>query len=283
MQWYDLQACTNNRFHKLLLVKFFFSVVDNNVTGMFRYDKPNNNLLINSNTYFNSQSFLFYGIVVENTYCELIDSPYFKIDSSGNFNKLYVYLYIPTPGYYLESVDIKITPIKDDKIPKQPLYNPSPPAFTPSSDPYSTQKIIQNTVRVAGSLYVENLGALTIYQPDNWNNQSDRTLPHTQRSSTSGNNSTKGTITRCRPNACAPGGTGVDIKHGSYARYLGKLKGKKDYKAQPIPPWFGKPEIYINPAFPFYGNKLVKTNIVAGYNSACGRGQCGRRFKALVE
>ena len=39
-------------------------------------------------------------------------------------------------------------------------------------------------------------------------------------------NSTKSTITANKPGAMTPGGYGVDVKHGSYARYLGKLKGR---------------------------------------------------------
>ena len=39
-------------------------------------------------------------------------------------------------------------------------------------------------------------------------------------------NSTRSTITGNKPGAMTPGGYGVDVKHGSYARYLGKLKGR---------------------------------------------------------
>ena len=38
-------------------------------------------------------------------------------------------------------------------------------------------------------------------------------------------NSTKTTITANRPGAMTPGGEGVDVKHGSYHRYLAKKKG----------------------------------------------------------
>tara|TARA_B100001093_G_scaffold520247_1_gene613927 strand:- start:3393 stop:4169 length:777 start_codon:yes stop_codon:yes gene_type:complete len=38
-------------------------------------------------------------------------------------------------------------------------------------------------------------------------------------------NSTKSTITANRPGAMTPGGEGVDVKHGSYNRYLAKKKG----------------------------------------------------------
>ena len=38
-------------------------------------------------------------------------------------------------------------------------------------------------------------------------------------------NSTRSTITADRPGAMTPGGQGVDVKHGSYDRYLAKKKG----------------------------------------------------------
>ena len=38
-------------------------------------------------------------------------------------------------------------------------------------------------------------------------------------------NSTKSTITANKPGAMTPGGQGVDVKHGSYHRYLAKKKG----------------------------------------------------------
>lgn len=37
-------------------------------------------------------------------------------------------------------------------------------------------------------------------------------------------------LTRDRPGSQAPGGSGVDIKHNSYARYLARLKGKRTPK-----------------------------------------------------
>jgi len=147
-----------------------------------------------------------------------------------------------------------------------------------SSDPayqYQTQKIIQNTVRVPSSLYTSDLGALNIYQSPtlkigvNWNQMSDRAKPHFQTNS--GNSqgsfyhgsSTRHTQTRARPGAGTPGGVGVDIKHNSYYRYMGRLKAKKDIRRGVIPPTFGLP-IPFNPAFPIYGGKTVKTSIVSG-------------------
>jgi hypothetical protein len=125
----------------------------------------------------------------------------------------------------------------------------------------ATEKIIQNQVRVPESQYIDVLGAVTIandYLDSSANttprvgsmvwgnrfslrNQSDRRLPSRTVSGlavpqiqgttnyvnvpTRGN-STRSTITANKPGAMTPGGYGVDVKHGSYARYLGKLKGR---------------------------------------------------------
>ena len=52
-----------------------------------------------------------------------------------------------------------------------------------------------------------------------------------------------------------------DIKHNSYYRYLARLKGKGPVRRGVIPPQFGVP-IVFNPAYPIYGGKTIKTNIV---------------------
>jgi hypothetical protein len=115
---------------------------------------------------------------------------------------------------------------------------------------YQNQKLIWNTVRVPSSLYQNDFSAATIYQYPilprrvNWNQSSDRAIPH-------GHGEAKG----------------IDIKHNSYDRYYGRLKGKKAVKAQTLPLAFGKP-IPFNLAYPVYGNKIVKTNIL-GYNCRC--------------
>jgi len=159
------------------------------------------------------------------------------------------------------------------------------------SDPatqYQRQKIIQNTVRVYASLYTANLGALTAYNRPlstpqiveqagtvyevpggvNWNQMSDRYRPSVQVTKTASGStyhpsSTRHTIVRNRPNAMSPGGVGVDIKHNSYERYLNRLKGKGPLKRGVIPPQYGEP-IPFNRAFPIYGGKTIKTNIVTG-------------------
>ena len=143
---------------------------------------------------------------------------------------------------------------------------------TPASQ-YQRQKIIQNTVRVASSLYTMNVGSLSSYESANtqkdhvpWNQMSDRKKEHVQNvvtasGSTYGGNSSKRSLLRMRPGAMSPGGAGVDIKHNSYERRLNRLKGRAVLRRGPIPPTFGQP-IVFNRAFPVYGGKTVQTSIV---------------------
>lgn len=153
---------------------------------------------------------------------------------------------------------------------------------------YQRQKLIQNTVRVASSLYTMNLAGLSGYQnplstyqlvnqpgtpyiaPPSvyWNQMSDRAKPADQvvktgSGSTYHGSSTRHTIVRCRPGAMSPGGVGVDIKHNSYERRLNKLKGKAPLRRGIIPPTYGVP-IPFNRAYPVYGGKVVKTAIING-------------------
>ena len=156
-----------------------------------------------------------------------------------------------------------------------------------SNDPatqYYRQKIIQNTVRVKSSLYTMNLGALNVYQKPkdvysavdisgnkyivspgvNWNQMSDRKEPHVQQFR-SGSNSSR-IWRKTGPGALSPGGSGVDIKHNSYERYLNRLKGKAPLRRGVIPPNFGVPVIPFNRAYPIYGGKIMKTSIINDCN-----------------
>lgn len=155
------------------------------------------------------------------------------------------------------------------------------------ADQYQKQKLIQNTVRVQSSLYTANLGALSAYKaPINdphshlygvcWNQMSDRPVPSVQKASVpTGYNSSINrrhtSVTSSKPGSQTPGGIGCDIKHNSYDRYLNRLKGKGPLRRGFIPPTFGAP-IPFNPAFPIYGGKTVKTNIVNGCNCNCPPG-----------
>lgn len=152
------------------------------------------------------------------------------------------------------------------------------------ADQYQKLKIIQNTVRVDGSLYTANLGPLTAYkQPTTatygvcWNQMSDRPIPSVQKVSVpTGSNSTLNrrhtSVTSSKPGSQTPGGVGCDIKHNSYDRYLNRLKGKGPLRRGVIPPTFGAP-IVFNPAFPIYGGKTVKTNIVSSCDCPIGTPQ----------
>jgi hypothetical protein len=92
---------------------------------------------------------------------------------------------------------------------------------------------------VASSEYAMALGALSAYQfppvraqvvslpggpkyvapPSvNWNQSSDRRAPSRQVVTTR---------VKSYPGFMSPGGNGCDIKHGSYARYLNRLKAQK--------------------------------------------------------
>lgn len=138
-----------------------------------------------------------------------------------------------------------------------------------------TQKRIWNTVRVPASEYVMNLGSLTVYQQPsadyanvNWNQYSDRALPGNSMVSNitvvpSRGNSTKSSITRLRPGSLKPGGKGVDIKHGSYDRYLARLKGKGPLRTQTVTK---------TPAL--YGAKIKAYGIVGSSSNKTGSCLC---------
>jgi hypothetical protein len=135
--------------------------------------------------------------------------------------------------------------------------------------------LIQNTARVQASLYTSNLGPLNAYKrPTNetygvcWNQMSDRPVPSIQRATIpTGSNTSMNrrhtSVTSSRPGCQTPGGAGVDIKHNSYDRYLNRLKGKGPLRRGVIPLNFGE-QVPFNPAFPIYGGKTTKTNLVSG-------------------
>ena len=145
---------------------------------------------------------------------------------------------------------------------------------TPANQ-YQRLKLIQNTVRVPSSIYTSNLGPLNAYKQPTaatygvcWNQMSDRPVPSVQRVTvpTGSNNSLNGrhhSVTSSKPGSQTPGGAGCDIKHNSYDRYLNRLKGKGPLRRGAIPATFGTP-VPFNPAFPVYGGKTTKTNIVNG-------------------
>lgn len=151
---------------------------------------------------------------------------------------------------------------------------------TPANQ-YQRLKIIQNTVRVPSSLYTSNLGPLTVFKNPTpitsdvcWNQMSDQPFPSVQKATIpSGTgcslNRKHTSVTSSKPGCQTPGGIGVDIKHNSYDRYLNRLKGKSALRRGKIPPNFGAP-IKFNPAFPVYGGKTTKTNIITGCDCPIG-------------
>jgi hypothetical protein len=161
------------------------------------------------------------------------------------------------------------------------IFKPvSPTFYLTSTDPayqYQIQKKIQNTTGISSSLYDDNISALNIYQyptrldKQNWNQMSDRPIRHYQTNSASSQgsfyhpSSVRHTQTRLRPGALTPGGFGVDIKHNSYYRYLGRLKGEKNIRRGIVPYQYGT-RIPFNRATPIYGAKTMKTSIVTGCN-----------------
>ena len=118
------------------------------------------------------------------------------------------------------------------------------PAMTgeTSYDISATQRVIQKTVRVPSSLYSDNLAALHI-NSDNistlpWNNASDRIAAHGFK--------TASVATSIKPNY------GVDVKHNSYDRYLGRKKSQ-NLKAD---------KEGTTPGARYWGNKTYKFGIV---------------------
>ena len=111
------------------------------------------------------------------------------------------------------------------------------------NDKYNIKRI-ENTVRVPSSEYTMNKSSLNVYTPPksqfayvNWNQMSDRAVPGVTHSNVpSHGNSTRSSLTRMRPGSMSAGGSkGVDMKHGSYDRYLARLKGKSVLRTSPNP------------------------------------------------
>ena len=117
------------------------------------------------------------------------------------------------------------------------------PQFSNQNNKYNVKRI-EHTVRVPSSEYTMNKSALIVYTPPNsqfanvnWNQTSDRAVPGVTRSNVpSHGNSTRSSLTRLRPGSMSAGGSkGVDMKHGSYDRYLARLKGKSVLRTSPNP------------------------------------------------
>tara|TARA_B100000902_G_scaffold399607_1_gene471305 strand:+ start:3396 stop:3797 length:402 start_codon:yes stop_codon:yes gene_type:complete len=123
------------------------------------------------------------------------------------------------------------------------------------------QQRIWNTVRMDSSIYTMSLGVQNVKggyknkpQPEylgvNWNQMSDRAVPSVQTAYVPRSR------TGHRPGgagAAGPLANGVDVKHGSYARYLARKKGleMRSKKATPLPA-------------PLYGNKNYLLGLIPG-------------------
>ena len=112
----------------------------------------------------------------------------------------------------------------------------------------ATERKIKNLSRMSGSQFMDAYVSLVVAQnvvqqsqpvaqtnvtstwgsPNYLRGQSDRALPSKLPTSTNvptRGSSTRTTITSNKPGGMDPGGSGVDVKHGSYNRYLAKKKG----------------------------------------------------------
>ena len=124
-------------------------------------------------------------------------------------------------------------PLKDRNI------NTTIPASNITPAAASTQQRIWRTGRVPASEYTMNRAALHVYTAPtlaigvNCNQYSDRAVAGIVHSNVPSHaSSTHHSLTRCRPGSTSAPGAGVDVKHGSYDRYLARLKGRSALRTQ---------------------------------------------------
>jgi len=139
-------------------------------------------------------------------------------------------------------------------------------AGSDAASQFQRLRLIQRTVRVPASLYTHDKAAICAFQPPlassanvHWNQASDRAVAHVQTLVTSSGSAYHGSslrrsLVRLRPGAMSPGGVGVDVKHGSYARYLLRLKGQGPCQS-------GNASLTTPVPTPLYGGKVLKTSI----------------------
>ena len=125
------------------------------------------------------------------------------------------------------------------------------------------QKQIQNTVRVPASLYMADLAALTVKGQQLPGPNSNKPVPkyyNVNESQASDRNRLhfQGSITnpKLRPGKLAPGGTGVDVKHNSFARVLARRKAENIKTTPQTTP-------------PIKGNKVQKFALVNSNHCRC--------------
>lgn len=145
---------------------------------------------------------------------------YYTFDASGNYTG-------PDPSYCTGCCwDVSQSVVQCDEL---------------CQDPTATQLLIQKQRRIPSSQFMSARASLVVTGPQpentptpanayvNWYQGSDRALPAGQKAANrvvpSHGNTTKRSVTRIRPGSMAPGGQGVDAKHGSYDRYLARKRG----------------------------------------------------------
>tara|TARA_B100000424_G_scaffold266755_2_gene258423 strand:- start:826 stop:1479 length:654 start_codon:yes stop_codon:yes gene_type:complete len=188
---------------------------------------------------------------IYNTYiltCDISDTQYLDNGIQKNKN-----IYLNNKANYLIHPFSNVTNCTTKFNNEKSLYQYKKPLVPPINgitdyDISATQKIIQKTVRVPSSLYSNNLASLHINSNNlgtnkPWNNASDRVVAH-------GPNSNQN-ISSIKQNY------GVDIKHNSYDRYLGRKKSqhlKSDTEVTIPSPYTTWPT--------YWGNKTYKFSIV---------------------
>jgi hypothetical protein len=141
----------------------------------------------------------------------------------------------------------------------------------------AVQKKIWKQVRVPTSLFTMARSAITVrggpanlpqqrWGMVNWNQMSDRAVPGQGTAYIpSRGSTTQGTTVAHRPGAGGDAGRGVDVKHGSYARYLNRLKAPlvKTQRASCSGTNNGG-------VAPKYGNKRRKVGMISDSVECCG-------------
>ena len=196
-----------------------------------------------------SNNSLFHNIEAENNGCNSIDN------TNANTNNT---PYLTNKASYLihEFSDIRncVTQFSDNQLEifkNKTTSSTACHSCVDVSNSHSlehTQRLIQNQARVQSSLYTYNLSSLSINNDFNktkarWDNRSDRNQKHGQEFQSNSS---------IRPNH------GVDIKHNSYHRYLGKKTG--NYLLQ------GNKNPNLTPK---YGNKTYKFGLIQCKSNKC--------------
>jgi hypothetical protein len=143
----------------------------------------------------------------------------------GHFSKYFI-CKEHAPDTYIESAHYNA-----DNMIKQPHCPTCNNITTTLGD--HTEKILQKQVRQSSSSRTDVMKTRSAKDKNacnpkwSWHNQSSSVMASIMvKNVPSRGNSTKSTITRHRPGASSAPGTGVDVKHNSYERYLLKRKNK---------------------------------------------------------